>query len=98
MDDLKQFRQWGSKTPGHPELDIQGRRCHNRSFRTGIRHGSCEVICRKTPCGNVIIKTTLMCCRSLYIQHLRRWRLNGGDFLKSLPCWSFRLRTFNCSL
>ena len=19
MDDLKQFRQWGSKTPGHPE-------------------------------------------------------------------------------
>ena len=22
MDDLKQFRQWGSPTPGHPELDI----------------------------------------------------------------------------
>ncbi|HET6171633.1 MAG TPA: transketolase [Gaiellales bacterium] len=21
MDDLKQFRQWGSRTPGHPELD-----------------------------------------------------------------------------
>ncbi len=21
IDDLKQFRQWGSKTPGHPELD-----------------------------------------------------------------------------
>lgn len=22
MDDLKQFRQWGSITPGHPELDV----------------------------------------------------------------------------
>ncbi len=22
MEDLKQFRQWGSKTPGHPELDV----------------------------------------------------------------------------
>lgn len=22
MDDLKQFRQWGSKTPGHPEVNI----------------------------------------------------------------------------
>ena len=22
MDDLKQFRQWGSPTPGHPELDV----------------------------------------------------------------------------
>jgi len=21
MEDLKQFRQWGSKTPGHPERD-----------------------------------------------------------------------------
>ena len=24
MDDLKQFRQWGSKTPGHPEVHIEG--------------------------------------------------------------------------
>ena len=23
MEDLKQFRQWGSVTPGHPELDLQ---------------------------------------------------------------------------
>lgn len=22
MDDLKQFRQWGSRTPGHPEVDV----------------------------------------------------------------------------
>lgn len=25
MDDLKQFRQWGSKTPGHPEYGQIGR-------------------------------------------------------------------------
>ena len=24
MDDLKQFRQWGSKTPGHPEIETAG--------------------------------------------------------------------------
>ena len=24
MDDLKQFRQWGSKTPGHPEIETVG--------------------------------------------------------------------------
>ncbi|MBO4378459.1 MAG: transketolase [Clostridia bacterium] len=24
MDDLKQFRQWGSKTPGHPEVHTEG--------------------------------------------------------------------------
>ncbi|MBN1486631.1 MAG: transketolase [Anaerolineae bacterium] len=23
LDDLKQFRQWGSKTPGHPEYDLE---------------------------------------------------------------------------
>lgn len=23
MDDIKNFRQWGSKTPGHPELDVE---------------------------------------------------------------------------
>ena len=23
MEDLKQFRQWGSVTPGHPELDLE---------------------------------------------------------------------------
>lgn len=23
LDDIKQFRQWGSKTPGHPEFDLQ---------------------------------------------------------------------------
>ena len=22
LDDLKSFRQWGSPTPGHPELDV----------------------------------------------------------------------------
>ena len=24
MDDIKQFRQWGSKTPGHPEIETAG--------------------------------------------------------------------------
>jgi len=38
MDDLKQFRQWGSNTPGHPELDVK-RGIENTSGPLGQGHG-----------------------------------------------------------
>ena len=47
LDDLKQFRQLGSKCPGHPEyhLDLRGRD-DDRSARPGDRdqrrHGDCR--------------------------------------------------------
>jgi transketolase len=37
MDDLKQFRQWGSPTPGHPELDVN-RGVENTSGPLGQGH------------------------------------------------------------
>ena len=41
LDDLKRFRQWGSNTPGHPELRPRqrhpGRRGHDRPARPGLR-------------------------------------------------------------
>lgn len=37
MDDLKNFRQWGSPTPGHPELDIE-RGIENTSGPLGLGH------------------------------------------------------------
>jgi transketolase len=37
LDDLKQFRQWGSVTPGHPELDI-ARGIENTSGPLGQGH------------------------------------------------------------
>ena len=37
MEDLKQFRQWGSNTPGHPELNI-GRGIENTSGPLGQGH------------------------------------------------------------
>lgn len=37
MDDLKNFRQWGSVTPGHPELDVK-RRIENTSGPLGQGH------------------------------------------------------------
>jgi transketolase len=37
MDELKQFRQWASKTPGHPELDIK-RGVENTSGPLGQGH------------------------------------------------------------
>lgn len=37
MEDLKQFRQWGSVTPGHPELDVE-RGVENTSGPLGQGH------------------------------------------------------------
>lgn len=37
IDDLQQFRQWGSETPGHPELDVQ-RGVENTSGPLGQGH------------------------------------------------------------
>lgn len=37
MDDLREFRQWGSPTPGHPELDIS-RGIENSSGPLGLGH------------------------------------------------------------
>jgi len=37
IDDLKQFRQWGSNTPGHPELDVM-RGIENTSGPLGQGH------------------------------------------------------------
>ena len=37
MDDLKQFRRWGSPTPGHPELDVK-RGVENTSGPLGQGH------------------------------------------------------------
>lgn len=37
LDDLQQFRQWGSVTPGHPELDVQ-RGVENTSGPLGQGH------------------------------------------------------------
>ncbi len=37
MDELKQFRQWGSPTPGHPELDVE-RGVENTSGPLGQGH------------------------------------------------------------
>lgn len=37
MDDLKAFRQWGSITPGHPELDVE-RGVENTSGPLGQGH------------------------------------------------------------
>lgn len=37
LDELKQFRQWGSPTPGHPEVDVM-RGIENTSGPLGQGH------------------------------------------------------------
>ncbi len=62
LDDIRQFRQWGSKTPGHPERGhTAGRRDHHRSARPGIEqrggHGDCRADPRRAvqPPEHVIV-------------------------------------------
>ena len=57
LDDLKQFRQWGSKTPGHPEsFDTAGRRGHHRSARPGLRERRRHGHRRALPAGPVRLR------------------------------------------
>jgi transketolase len=40
LEDLKQFRQWGSKTPGHPEnFETLGIEVTTGESRLGLPHG-----------------------------------------------------------
>ena len=46
IDDLKQFRQWGSPTPGHPELNVS-RGIENTSGPLGQGHAyGCAYCCQ----------------------------------------------------
>ncbi|AST04734.1 hypothetical protein BT10792_30045 [Bacillus thuringiensis] len=40
MDDLKNFRQWGSKTPGHPEYGHNSW-CRCNDWSTWTRYCNC---------------------------------------------------------
>ena len=47
MDELKEFRQWGSVTPGHPELDVKrgvdNMRREKRTYKIGTAHSATGV-------------------------------------------------------
>ena len=65
LDDIKQFRQWESKTPGHPEYRPRARaRSHDRPARTGRRqfrrHGDCAALAgRAVRQGRLAILSTI---------------------------------------
>ena len=79
LDDIKQFRQWGSKTPGHPERGhTPGVEDHDRTARTGI----CQ--CggnghRRSAAGGTLQPTRVQIVdRSRDVRDRQRRRLDGG--------------------
>ena len=79
LDDLKQFRQWGSKTPGHPEYGHDRREWRpppgrwGRAWRTrsALRWRSAGWHRSSTKAATILFDY-----RTYAI--LRRWRLDGG--------------------
>ena len=74
-DELKAFRQWGSKTPGHPEVwPYAGRGDDHRPARAGHRHG------RRHGAGRTADERPLRrrFRRSFHLCHRRRRLPDGG--------------------
>ena len=86
IDELQQFRQWGSPTPGHPERDIL-RGIENTSGPLGQGHayGAGAAIAQKfleTKLSHTMMQHTIY----IYI----RWRHPRGDIAR---CWTIGRRT-----
>jgi transketolase len=73
IDDLKAFRQWGSSTPGHPEVDVK-RGVENTSGPLGQGH---------TMAVGAAIAERFLCAQDLCL-HLG-WRNSGRDLPVSRP-------------
>ena len=77
LDDLQQFRQWGSRTPGHPEL---GHTPASRRRRGHSARASPTASGSRSPSGSSPSATTGQDTRSsiLDLRHLLRRRPDGG--------------------
>ena len=61
MDDIKSFRQWGSKTPGHPEVSLE----HGIENTSGpLGQGHTMVSRRRSPKVRDVSRDTLACITS----------------------------------
>ena len=75
LDDIKQFRQWGSRTPGHPEYrHTHGRRGHDRPARPGLRERGRHGDRREAPPRALRRRAV----RPPRLRHLQRRRPHGG--------------------
>ena len=84
LDDLKAFRQWGSRTPGHPEYgETPGVETTTGPLGQGVgergRHGG-----RRVFPGGDLRRCRGRARRSLYLRHRRRRRPHGGRRIRGL--------------
>ena len=80
MDELKEFRQWGSVTPGHPELDVK-RGVENSSGPLGQGHVMARGMRNSRTCA---CSPVWRCGGTQDVCVYFRWRHTGRNFA---GCW-----------